>query len=141
MTRVHLTRPGRPRARAGAAPAQGAQPARILVRGLTARTIIGFRPDERRKRQDVTIDLDLLVLTEAGRTDRIDDATDYKRIKDEVLHHVETSRFKLLEALAESIAEVCLRHEGVHAAEVTVDKPGALRFARSVAVQVRRERL
>lgn len=140
MTRVHLTRPGRPRTRLGAPATKGAQPVRILIRGLTARTIIGFRPDERRKRQDVTLDLDLLVLTEAGRTDRIADATDYKRIKDEVLHVVETSRFKLLEALAEAVAGVCLRHDGVHAAEVTVDKPGALRFARSVAVQVRRER-
>jgi dihydroneopterin aldolase len=53
---------------------------------------------------------------------------------------VEDSRYYLLEALAEAIAAVCLKHRGVKGVRVRVDKPGALRFARSVAVEIERER-
>jgi D-erythro-7,8-dihydroneopterin triphosphate epimerase len=120
-------------------PAAAARPATILVRGLSARTIIGVRPEERAKRQDVVIDLALDVATRAGSTDRLEDAVDYKAVKDQVLAYVEGSRHGLLEALAQGIADLCLARPGVRAVEVTVDKPGALRFARSVAVHLRRE--
>jgi D-erythro-7,8-dihydroneopterin triphosphate epimerase len=118
-----------------------AEPATIIVRGLAARAVIGITPEERAKRQDVLIDLTLDVLTTAGRSDRIEDAVDYKAVKDAVLRHVEGREHHLLEALAQGIADRCLRHHGVQAVEVEIDKPGALRFARSVAVRLRRERI
>ena len=121
-------------------PPLDAQPVRIHIRGLGARAIIGVRPGERRKRQDVVLDLSFDTRSRAGRSDRIADAVDYKRVKDAVLAHVERSRWHLLEALAESVADLVLREPGVTAVQVTVDKPGALRFARSVAVEVRRSR-
>jgi dihydroneopterin aldolase/D-erythro-7,8-dihydroneopterin triphosphate epimerase len=43
--------------------------------------------------------------------------------------------------MAERVAGICLEHERVSRVTVTVDKPGALRFARSVAVEVTRERI
>jgi D-erythro-7,8-dihydroneopterin triphosphate epimerase len=133
---ARATGPGRP---AGEKQGQ-AEPATILIRGLAARTYIGITADERAKRQDITIDLSLDVTTRAGRTDRIDDAVDYKTIKDAVLDYVEETDHDLLEALAQGIADLCLVHPEVQAVEVEVDKPGALRFARSVAVRIRRER-
>jgi FolB domain-containing protein len=119
---------------------QPTEPASITIRGLAARTYIGVTADERAKRQDVLIDLSLDVATRAGRTDRIADAVDYKVIKDNVLRYVEDTEHRLLEALAQGIADLCLRTPGVEAVEVEVDKPGALRFARSVAVRMRRTR-
>ena len=115
-----------------------AERAQILIRGLSARTIIGLRPEERTKRQDIVLDLVLDVETRAGRTDRIADAVDYKAVKDDVLAYVEGSRHRLLEALAQGVADTCLRHSGVQAVDVVVDKPGALRFAQSVAVHLYR---
>jgi FolB domain-containing protein len=53
---------------------------------------------------------------------------------------VEKSSFYLIEALAQAIADICLEWEQVKAATVTVDKPGALRFAKSVAVEITRRR-
>lgn len=136
--------PGRRRRPSAAEPAGAsaatAEPATLVIRGLAARTFIGITADERAKRQDVLIDLALEVTTRAGRTDRIGDAVDYKAVKDAVLRYVEGTRHNLLEALAQGIADRCLRHPGVQAVEVEVDKPGALRFARSVAVRMRRER-
>ena len=53
---------------------------------------------------------------------------------------VEASEFFLIERLADAIADICLEPAGVALAQVTVDKPGALRFARSVAVEISRTR-
>lgn len=111
---------------------------RIHIRGLAARAIVGVNPEERTNAQDVTIDLELHYRNEAGRTDRLADATDYKVVKRRVLEFVEESSFRLLEALAEGIADLCLAAPGVTRVRVVVDKPGALRFARSVAVEIER---
>ena len=114
---------------------------RILIRDLGARCIIGINDEERRAKQDVVINLALYAdLRPAGRSDRFADAVDYRAIKKQVLSLVEDSQYFLLEALAEEIAAVCLAHPGVRRVRVSVDKPSALRFARSVAVEVRRKR-
>jgi len=143
--RLHRAAEGPARRRPSTAAADSAtataEPATLVIRGLAARTFIGITADERAKRQDVLIDLTLEVSTRAGRTDRIADAVDYKAVKDAVLRYVEGTEHNLLEALAQGIADRCLRHHGVRAVEVEVDKPGALRFARSVAVRLKRERL
>lgn len=126
-------------ARPPALTAATAEPATLIIRGLAARTSIGITAEERSKLQDVVMDIVLDVRTAAGRTDRIEDAVDYKAVKDDVLEYVETTQHHLLEALAQGIADLCLVRVGVEAVEVQVDKPGALRFARSVAVRLRRE--
>ncbi len=113
----------------------------ILIRDLSARCIIGIRPEERRAKQDVVVSLALSAdLERAGKSDRFEDSVDYRGIKKRVLALVEQSSFCLLERLAEAIAAACLETAGVHEVRVTVDKPGALRFARSVAVEIVRRR-
>lgn len=112
----------------------------ILVRDLAARCVIGDNPEERRARQDVLLQLRLgYEGLDAGRTDELADALDYRRLKKRVVEHVESSSFRLLESLAESVAAVCLAEPRVREVTVTLDKPGALRFARSVAVEVTRK--
>lgn len=76
----------------------------------------------------------------ACRSDRIEDTVDYKAIKKQVVEMVEASKFFLIERLAQGVADICLERPEVQRVEVTVDKPGALRFARSVAVEIARER-
>ncbi len=113
----------------------------IHIRDLTCRCIVGINPEERTNLQDVIINLTLHAdLREACATDRIDDTIDYKSVKMAVLAMVEESSYYLVERLAERIAEVCLQDTRVEAVRVSVDKPGALRFARSVAVEIFRER-
>ncbi len=114
---------------------------RILVRELAARCIIGIGEEERRAKQDVVIRLVLSAdLSRAGESDAVADSVDYRAIKKRVLALVEESRFHLLEALAEAIARICLETPRIVEVRVTVDKPGALRFARSVAVTLVRRR-
>lgn len=114
---------------------------RIFIRDLLLRCLVGINPDERVKKQDVLINIALAVdLAEAGRTDAIEATVDYKRLKQRVIELVEGSSFFLVERLAAAIAEACLAEPRVARATITVDKPGALRFARSVAVEVTRGR-
>ena len=114
---------------------------RIHIRDLMCRCIVGIYPDERREKQDVIINITLWADYRAAcRSDDIADTVDYKAIKKQVIRMVEDSSFQLIERLAEEIAGICLGNPRVEKVAVSVDKPGALRFARSVAVEIVRAR-
>jgi FolB domain-containing protein len=113
---------------------------RVLISDLAARCIIGVNEHERRQKQDVLINLTVFTDTRAAaRSDRIEDAVDYRDLRTRVVEMVERSQYHLLETLAQAIADVCLEQKGVAKVTVRVDKPGALHFARSVAVEISRE--
>jgi FolB domain-containing protein len=114
---------------------------KIYIRDLTCRCIVGINDDERVNKQDVILNITLFVdLSAACASDRIEDTVDYKSIKLAVLALVEASQYFLVERLAECVAETCLKNAKVKGVTVVVDKPGALRFARSVAIEIHRER-
>ncbi len=113
----------------------------ILIRDLLARCIIGVREEERRHKQDVVINLVLSVdLRPAGKSDQLSDSVDYSTLKKRILAHVEQSHYSLVEALAEAVAGICLQEPAVRRVKVRVEKPGALRFARSVGVEIVRRK-
>lgn len=114
---------------------------RIYIKDLLLRCIVGVYEEERREKQDIVINITLHAdLSKARQSDRIEDSVDYKAVKNRVIALVDNSSFYLLETLADRIASVCLEDPRVQRAEVLVEKPGALRFARSVGVEVTRER-
>ncbi|HEY3325278.1 MAG TPA: dihydroneopterin aldolase [Planctomycetota bacterium] len=114
---------------------------RIFIRDLALRCVIGLYPDERREKQDVIINISMFTdLREAGTSDNLDASVDYKRVKKNVIAMVEASAFLLVERMAERIAEICLAETRVQKVQVRVDKPGALRFAKSVGVEIFRSR-
>ena len=116
-------------------------PDRIHIRDMSLRCIIGDCPDQRRDKQEVVVDLALHAdLRKAGAGDRLEDTVDYAAVEAEVAEMVQASDFHLIEGLAERIAEICLARPGVEAVTVRVDKPGALRLAGSVGVEIFRER-
>ena len=113
---------------------------RIYIRDLTVECIVGVNPEERVQKQLIVINIVLYVdLSRPGLSDALADTIDYKAVKIAVMREVEVSQFQLIERLAERIAEIALGF-GAARAEVCVDKPGALRFARSVAVEISRSR-
>ena len=114
---------------------------KIYIRDLSIRCIIGVNQDERTEKQDVVINVILFTDTgKAGQTDALEDSVDYKRVKKAIFSLVETSEFLLIEKLADEIAKVCLDDSKVQKVNVAVDKPGALRYTRSVAVEIVRTR-
>jgi dihydroneopterin aldolase/D-erythro-7,8-dihydroneopterin triphosphate epimerase len=114
---------------------------KILIKDLLLRCIIGTNESERKEKQDVIINVILWSdLTEATKTDDIHKTVDYKEITKDIIKLVENSAFFLVETLAEKIARLCLQNAKVNKVKVTVEKPGALRFARSVGVEIVRKK-
>ena len=113
----------------------------VFIRDLLVRAIIGVNPDERKNRQDVLINVTLDVDTRAaGASDNLQDAVDYSALARQITALAEQSSYYLVEALAEAIARACLQDTRVAQVRVRVEKPGEVRFARSVGVEILRAR-
>ena len=114
---------------------------RILIRNLRLRTIIGLNDWERENRQDVVINLTISTdLRAAGVSDDVADTLNYRTLTKDVIAHVESSSHFLVETLAHEIARLAVVEHGADRVVVRVEKPGALRFADSVGVEVERSR-
>ena len=109
--------------------------ATINISNLRLRTFIGFNPDEKEKKQDIVINIEInYAISEAALLDQVEGALNYKDITKRVILLVENGRFLLLEKLVADILQACSSHSSVNHARVTVDKPHALRFADSVSL-------
>jgi len=107
----------------------------INIKNLRLRTLIGFNPEERVKKQDVVLNIEIKYSIDTGvLQDNVDDALNYKVITKKVIKHVEQGQFLLLEKLVSDVLAVCSEHPSVQFARVTIDKPHALRFADSVSL-------
>jgi D-erythro-7,8-dihydroneopterin triphosphate epimerase len=107
----------------------------INITNLRLRTYIGFNPEEREKKQDVIINIEVHYPADmACVTDQVDQAVNYKVITKAVIELVENGHFLLLEKLVADVLEECHRHSSVTFAKVSIDKPHALRFADSVSL-------
>lgn len=114
---------------------------RILIHDLLVRCILGVNDEERREKQDVVINVALSAdLSRPGKSDRFGDTVDYRAIKKRIVALAENSRYHLIEALADAVAGICLEHPAIAEVQVRVEKPSALRFARSVGVEMNRKR-
>lgn len=114
---------------------------RILIHDLLVRCIIGVDDDERREKQDVLINVVLSAdLRRPGKSDRFEDTVDYRAVKKRIVAMTENSRYHLIEALAQATADICLENPAVEEVQVRVEKPSALRFARSVGIEITRRR-
>ena len=99
---------------------------RVALRGLKARGYHGVFPEERQEGQTFVVDLVLGLDTRpAAADDDLAKTVHYGIVAEEVVALVEGEPVNLIETLAERIAQVCLKHEGVLEAEVCVHKPNA----------------
>jgi len=114
---------------------------KVIIKDLIARGIIGVNDWERKKPQEILINLELYGdLSKVGQTDEVEDSLNYRTIAKEALHIAETAERFTVEALATDIADVCMEFEGLVKAIVRVEKPGAVRFASSVGVEIERQK-
>ena len=111
----------------------------IIIKDLLLRGIIGINDWEREKKQDILINITLSCdLQKAGESDKIEDTVNYRTLTKKIIKHVDESARFTVETLAADIAKLCLNTEGVKHAIVRVEKPGALRYAKSVGVEIER---
>jgi 7,8-dihydroneopterin aldolase/epimerase/oxygenase len=96
---------------------------RLELRGLRVLGVHGALPEEQVRAQPFEVDLDVEAdLTAAGRSDDLSDTLDYGAIAELAAKVVSGERFKLLERLAERIAEVVLEDARALSVMVTVRK-------------------
>lgn len=116
---------------------------RIVLSNLRFEARHGYHDWERERAQPFEVDIELLLdLRPAGIADDLDRTIDYGRVYDDVRHIVVTTSFRLLEALAESIAAHLLASFPADEVVIRVRKPavqlgGPLDHA---AVEIRRGR-
>jgi FolB domain-containing protein len=114
---------------------------KIFIKDILARGIIGINKWEREKPQDILIDIMLYFAEpDQARPDDIAEYIDYSLMTKKVIHIAETAQRFTVEALAEDIAQICLDNPKVLKATVRVEKPGAVRFTKSVGVEIERSK-
>lgn len=111
----------------------------IFIRELKIPCLIGIFDWERKKKQIVSVDIELPApILKASQTDQIRDAVDYKKIAKRTIDYVSSSKFYLIEALIENLAQVLLKEFKLKEITLQVEKPGAIRGARTVGIRITR---
>jgi FolB domain-containing protein len=114
---------------------------RIFVNDLLIRGVIGISEREREQPQDILVNIVIYTdIHKAGETDNVDDSVNYRTVAKKVLAHVEKVQRYTVEALATDIADLVLGEPHVEKVQVRVEKPGAVRFSKSVGVEIERSK-
>ncbi|MCH7662677.1 MAG: dihydroneopterin aldolase [Chloroflexi bacterium] len=112
---------------------------KVFINDLLVRAIIGINDWERKNKQDILINITLFAeLQKAGETDDINDAPNYRTAAKKIIEYVESSKRFTVEALANDVATLCLEDRNVKKVIVRLEKPGAVRFSKSVGVEIER---
>ena len=111
----------------------------VFLRDLKIDTVIGIYGWERRVRQALIFDLEMSAdVAKAAKTDKIEDALNYKSIAKRLQQYVSESEFELIETLAEECARIIREEFGVAWVRLTLNKKGAVRGATDVGVIIER---
>jgi dihydroneopterin aldolase len=111
----------------------------IFIEGLHVEAMIGAHNWEQRVRRTLILDAELACdTTRAAQQDRLADAVDYKVVSDRLRAICAQSRHRLIETLAEELAQVLMREFGVQWLRLAVRKPGAVSGTDSVGVRIER---
>ena len=98
----------------------------VALRGLRATGRHGWYEHERAEGQPFVVDVELLLDTRAAAaSDDLADTVDYGTLAADVVALVEGEAVRLVETLAQRVADRCLADPRVRAVRVTVHKPRA----------------
>ncbi len=118
----------------------------VFLRDLVLAASIGVHPHEHAAPQRVRINIDLGVEDDGGRRlsrppvgrDDLSRVVDYEKVADTARAIVASGHVRLVETLAERIAEACLADRRVHLARVRVEKLDIFADASSAGVEIER---
>ncbi len=115
----------------------------IVLEGMVFKGRHGVRPAEREQAQEFTVDVELEAdLVQPGRSDRVEDTVDYRRVYAIAKEIVEGESVQLIETIADRIAERVLDLDRVISVSVRISKrPASMRPIEAAAVQIRRKRV
>ena len=113
----------------------------VFVRDLDLMALIGIYEHEKTDPQRIIVNIDLSVQEGDGpQDDDIGHVVSYEIVVKKVEQIIAEGHINLVETLCEKIAAACLRDKRVVAARVRVEKPDIIPNARSVGVEIERQR-
>ena len=113
---------------------------RVFVRDLEIVASVGVYEVELHYEQRVMISVELKVAdTYDGASEKLADVLDYGALVGTIERLTQSGHFKLIETLAERIAELCLADRRVLSALVRIEKPDVLPSCRSVGIEIERQ--
>jgi dihydroneopterin aldolase len=118
----------------------------VFLRDLVLAASIGVYPHEHAAPQRVRINVDIGVEDDGARPlsrrpvgrDELSRVVDYEKLADAVRRIVRSGHVRLVETLAERIADACLADRRVHMARVRVEKLDIFADATSAGVEIER---
>lgn len=112
----------------------------VFIQGLKIDCIIGIYSWERKIHQNITLDIKMYTdIKASSKTDNIIQTLDYKVITKRIIAFVKSSKFKLVETLAEEITRIILTEFRVKKVKLTLNKGKAVTGAQGVGVIITRE--
>jgi dihydroneopterin aldolase len=120
-----------------AAESRGGGMDKVFIEGLEVEVLIGIYDWERRIRQPLVFDIEMAFDNRVpAASDAIGDTLDYKAVSKRIAAYAADSDFGLVETLAERCAAIVLEEFGVSEVRLRLSKPGAVRGARNVGVEI-----
>jgi len=113
---------------------------RIRLSDITLPLHIGVTEAERANRQRVRIDIVMEVDPAPPVDDKITEVVDYGRIVDRIRGVCERARYRLVESLAEELAEACFLDDRVQAVRVGIQKLDRYADIGGVGCEIERRR-
>ncbi len=118
----------------------------MFLRDMVLDASIGVHPHEHGAPQRIRINIDLGVEDDGLRPlsrqpvgrDELARVVDYEKLADRVRAIIASGHVRLVETLAERIAEACLQDKRVHLARVRVEKLDVLADATSAGIEIER---
>ncbi len=114
---------------------------KVIIEALRVDTIIGVHEWERSVRQSLVISIELgCDVRKAAANDQLVDTVDYAGIASRIIAFTAEHHFRLLETLAEQLAQLLLDEFPIQQVKLSVRKPAAIAQATAAGIQIERHR-
>ena len=114
----------------------------LSIHDLKVSCIVGVHAHERKREQDLFLDVDLWFdFSNAEASDHLSDTIDYTEVAEDLTGFLRAEKFQLIETLAHRACERLLKAQTrLLRCRLTIRKPGAVPNAACASVSVDRER-
>ena len=113
---------------------------KIIIKGAKFDLHLGVTEEERKTKQQILVDVTLFFdITAAVSMDDIEKSINYSHVSKRI-NTILAKEYKLIETVAETIAQEILTAFPAHKVKICVKKPQALRIADHTAVEIVREK-
>ena len=113
---------------------------KIFLHGMKADTLIGVYDWERQHKQTLILDLDVVLPEHSHQDDNIEHTIHYGEMCQLIRQELADCDFKLLESLAEFVAQLIFEHYPTPQLHLRVSKAGVLPDVREVGIEIERHR-